>query len=52
MLTRPTVPGRLTSDNITSIRHILEVSGSLGVDAGLISTEQEKAFGWVEQQYL
>lgn len=31
------VPGRLISDNITFIRHILDVSGSLGVDACVIS---------------
>ena len=46
------VPGRLISDNITFIRHILDVSGSLGVDAGLISIDQEKAFDRVEHQYL
>ena len=30
-------PSRLISDNITFILHILDVSGSLGGDAGLIS---------------
>lgn len=46
------VPGRLISDNITFIRHVLEVSGSLGIETGLISLDQEKAFDRVEHQYL
>ncbi len=46
------VPGRLISDNITLIRHVLDVSGFLGIDTGLISIDQEKAFDRVEHQYL
>lgn len=46
------VPGRSISDNITLIRHVLDVSSSLGVDTGLISVDQEKAFDRVEHQYL
>ncbi|KAI3374546.1 hypothetical protein L3Q82_021112 [Scortum barcoo] len=46
------VPGRLISDNVTLIRDILEVSGSLAVDTGLISIDQEKAFDRVEHKYL
>lgn len=41
-------PGRLISDNITLIQHVLEVSGSLAVDTGLISLDQEKAFDQAE----
>ncbi|KAI3376771.1 hypothetical protein L3Q82_000367 [Scortum barcoo] len=46
------VPGRLISDNIHLIRHVLDVSGSLGIGTGLISIDQEKAFDRVEHQYL
>ncbi|XP_023284603.1 receptor-type tyrosine-protein phosphatase F-like [Seriola lalandi dorsalis] len=46
------VPGRLISDNITLIRDILNLSGSLGCELGLISLDQEKAFDRVEHQYL
>ena len=46
------VPGRSISDNITLIRHVLDVSGSFGADTGLISVDQEKAFDRVEHQYL
>ena len=46
------VPGRLISDNITLIRHVLDVSGSLGLGTGLISIDQEKAFDRVEHKYL
>lgn len=42
------VPGRLISDNVTLILHVLEVSGSLAEDTGLISIDQEKAFDRVE----
>ena len=30
------VPGRLISDKVTLIRHVLEVSGSLAIDTGLV----------------
>ena len=46
------VPGRLMSDNITLVRHVLDVSSSLAMDTGLISIDQEKAFDRVEHQYL
>ena len=46
------VTSRLISDNVTFIQHVLEVSGSLVIDAGLISIDQEKAFDRVEQKYL
>ena len=38
------VPGRLITDNVMLIRNFLEVSGSVGVETGLISIDQEKAF--------
>lgn len=38
------VPGRSMVDNVYLIRDVLEVSCSLGVDTGLISLDQEKAF--------
>ena len=44
------VPGRLISDNITVIRHVLDISSSLGIETGLISIDQEKAFDRVEHQ--
>uniref|UniRef100_A0AAV2KAS0 Reverse transcriptase domain-containing protein n=1 Tax=Knipowitschia caucasica TaxID=637954 RepID=A0AAV2KAS0_KNICA len=46
------VPSRLIGDNIALIRDVLEVSGSLGINLGLISIDQEKAFDRVEHQYL
>ena len=46
------VPGRLISDNDTLIRHVFEVSGTLAIDTGLISKDQEKAFYQVEHKYL
>jgi hypothetical protein len=46
------VPGRLITDNVMLIRDFLEVSGSLGVETGLISIDQEKAFDRVEHHYL
>ncbi len=46
------VPSRLISDNISLIRDILDLSGSLGSELGLISLDQEKAFDQVEHQYL
>ena len=38
------VPGRLITDKVMLIRDFLEVSGSVGVETGLISIDQEKAF--------
>ncbi|KAI3370929.1 hypothetical protein L3Q82_023482, partial [Scortum barcoo] len=46
------VPGRSIVDNVSLIRDILEVSGSLGFDAGLVSLDQEKAFDRVKHRYL
>ena len=46
------VPSRLISDNITLIRDILDLSGSLGCELGLISIDQEKACDRVEHRYL
>ena len=46
------VPGRLITDNVMFILDFLDVSGSLGVETGLISIDQEKAFDRVEHQYL
>ena len=34
------VPSRLISDNVTLIRDVLELSSSLGIETGLISTDQ------------
>ena len=45
------VPGRLITDNVMLIRNFLEVSGSLGVETGLISIDQEKAFDRVEHKF-
>lgn len=38
-------PGRSIVDRVSLVRGVLEVSSSLGYDTGLISLEQEKAFG-------
>lgn len=38
------VPGRSIVDNVSLIREHLEVSGSLGFDAGLVFLDQEEAF--------
>ena len=46
------VPGRSIVDNVSLIRDILVVSGSLGLDTGLVSLDQEKAFDRVEHRYL
>ena len=46
------VPGRQIGDNISLIRDFLDVSRAIGLDAGLISIDQEKAFDRVEHQYL
>lgn len=39
------VPGRSIHDNVSLIRDVLDVSGSLNID-------QEKAFDWVEHLYF
>ncbi|KAJ3607022.1 hypothetical protein NHX12_026537 [Muraenolepis orangiensis] len=46
------VPGRSIVDNVCLIRDVLEVSASLGLDTGLISIDQEKAFDRVGHRYL
>lgn len=46
------VPGRLISDNITLIQHVLDVSGSLGIATGLICIDQEEAFEPGEHENL
>uniref|UniRef100_A0A8C1S2L1 Reverse transcriptase domain-containing protein n=1 Tax=Cyprinus carpio TaxID=7962 RepID=A0A8C1S2L1_CYPCA len=46
------VPNRSIFDNIHLIRDILDISGLLGLNFGLISLDQEKAFDRVEHNYL
>ena len=46
------MPGRSIVDNVSLIRDILEVSVHLGLDAGLVSLDQEKAFDRVDHRYL
>ncbi len=46
------VPNRSIFDNIYFIRDILDISRSLGLNVGLISLDQEKAFDRVEHNYL
>ncbi|KAI3352103.1 hypothetical protein L3Q82_020914 [Scortum barcoo] len=46
------VPGRSMVDNVYLIRDVLEVSSSLGIDTGLISLDQEKAFDRIEHNFL
>lgn len=46
------VPGRSILDNVSLIRDILDVSSPLGIETGLISLDQEKAFDRVEHLYL
>lgn len=46
------MPGRFIVDNVSLIRDVLDVSSSLGMDVGLISLDQEKAFDRVEHLYL
>ncbi|KAI3377827.1 hypothetical protein L3Q82_008966, partial [Scortum barcoo] len=46
------VPGRSMVDNVYLICDVLEVSRSLGIDTGLISLDQEKAFDSVEHTFL
>ncbi len=46
------VPNISIFDNIYLIRDILDISRSFGLNVGLISLDQEKAFDWVEHNYL
>lgn len=46
------VPGRQIFDNISFIRDMFDVSKLFGVDFGLISLDQEKAFDRIEHSYL
>ncbi len=46
------VPGRSIVVNLSLILDVLEVSGLLSFDVGLISLDQEKAFDWVDHHYL
>ncbi|KAJ4946174.1 hypothetical protein JOQ06_023844 [Pogonophryne albipinna] len=46
------VPGRSMVVNVHLIRDVLEVSSSLGINTGLISLDQEKAFDRVEHSFL
>lgn len=46
------VPDRSMVNNVHLIRDVLDVSGSLGLDTGLISLDQEKAFDRVEHNFL
>ncbi|MPV02303.1 hypothetical protein FVA96_24195, partial [Escherichia coli] len=46
------VPGRSMVDNVYLIRDVLEVASSLGINTGLISLDQEKAFDRVEHLFL
>lgn len=46
------IPGRSIIDNISLIRDIFEVVKIFGLNAGLISIDQEKAFDRVEHDYL
>ena len=46
------IPGRFIFDNVSLIRDVSHVSHSLGLDVGLISLDQEKAFDRVEHSYL
>ncbi|KAK9517294.1 hypothetical protein VZT92_025177 [Zoarces viviparus] len=46
------VPGRSMVDNVDLIRDVLEVCSSLGINTGLISQDQEKAFDRVEHNFL
>ncbi len=43
---------RLISDKVTLICDVLSVSNDLGIETGLVSIDQEKAFERVEHRYL
>ena len=46
------VPGRSIKDNLFLIRDMLDVSKVFGLDFGLLSIDQEKAFDQVDHGYL
>lgn len=46
------IPNRSILDNIALIRDVLDVSNLLGINSGLISLDQEKAFARVEHLFL
>lgn len=46
------IPNRSILDNISLVRDVLEVARLFGVNGGLISLDQEKAFDRVEHAYL
>ena len=46
------MPGRSILDNVSLIQDIVDFSSSLGIKAGVISLDQEKAFDRVEHLYL
>nr|BAC82605.1 pol-like protein [Tetraodon nigroviridis] len=46
------VPGRSIVDNVHLIRDVLKTSSLLGLNTGLISLDQEKAFDRVEHRFL
>ncbi len=46
------MPGRVIFDNIFLIRDLIDFSKICGVNFGLISIDQEKAFDRVEHDYL
>lgn len=46
------VPGRSIFDNVSLIRDMIHVSKHLGIDLGLVSLDQTKAFDLVEFKYL
>ena len=46
------VPGRQIGDNISLILDVLDFLRAVGLNAGLISIDEEKAFDQVEHQYL
>ena len=46
------VPGHSIKDNLFLIRDMLEVSKVFGLDFGLVSIDQEKAFDRVDHGYL